>query len=137
MEAELEDKIKEIGSAFGIENMPDNIGEIISAFLNSDASDNDSFQCNDNEASAVNEACCDNSIKTDCNGIGSILGNGTDILRIISGVQAMKHQNENDYKIIFLKNLKPLLSREKQSRVDKCVNFLCFAKVVEMYGQNG
>lgn len=133
MEAELEDKIKEIGSAFGIENMPDNIGEIISAFLSSDTSDdNDSDKKEDNnESSAVSETCSDNSI-----GIGNILGTGTDILRILSGVQALKHRNENDYKIIFLKNLKPLLSSEKQSRVDKCVSFLYFAKIVEMYGQN-
>ena len=134
MEAELEDKIKEIGSAFGIENMPDNIGEIISAFLGSDTSDNDSERCektNENEPKASDETCDDNS-----GGIGSLLGNGTDLLRILSGVQNLKHQNENDYKIIFLKNLKPLLSREKQGRVDKCVNFLYFAKVVEMYGQN-
>ena len=35
MDNELNDKIKEIGSMFGISDIPDNIGEIVSAFLTS------------------------------------------------------------------------------------------------------
>ncbi|MBE7065219.1 MAG: hypothetical protein E7384_05340 [Ruminococcaceae bacterium] len=129
MDAELENKIKEIGSALGIEKMPDNIGDMLSAFLGSD----DSSECG-----------CENEESTSCekqeniSGFPSnLLGNGMDIMRIITGVKAAQHQNENDYKIIFLKNLKPLLKNNRQSRVDKCIKFLCFAKIVEMYGQNG
>lgn len=32
MDNELNDKIKEIGSMFGISDIPDNIGEIVSSF---------------------------------------------------------------------------------------------------------
>lgn len=35
MDNELNDKIKEIGSMFGISDIPDNIGEIVSSFLTS------------------------------------------------------------------------------------------------------
>lgn len=129
MDAELENKIKEIGSALGIEKIPDNIGDMLSAFLGSDDS---------------SDAVCESEEITPCekqeniSGLPSnLLGNGMDIMRIITGVKAAQHQNENDYKIIFLKNLKPLLKNDKQSRVDKCIKFLCFAKIVEMYGQNG
>lgn len=129
MDGELENKIKEIGSVLGIDNMPDNIGDIISAFLSSDgegAADDSGGNISENSASTESANA----------GLGNILGNGMDIMRIITGVQAAQHQNENDFKIVFLKNLKPLLGNKKQSKVDKCVKFLCFVKVVEMYGQN-
>jgi len=130
MDAELEGKIKEIGSAFGIENMPDNIGDILSAFLSSDGDEaSESSECSEQGNTDTSDSSSE--------GLSSLLGNGMDIMRIITGVQAAQHQNENDYKIVFLKNLKPLLGHKKQSRVDKCVKLLSFVKIVEMYGQNG
>lgn len=131
MDTELEDKIKEIGSALGIENIPDNIGDILSSFLGSD----DERAAMDDSGGEKHE---ENVPSDDMNkGLGGLLGNGMDIMRIITGVQAAQQQNESDYKIVFLKNLKPILGSKKQHKLDKCVKFLCFAKIVEMYGQNG
>lgn len=129
MDAELENKIKEIGSALGIEKIPENIGDMLSAFLGSDDSSDET--CEREEVTP-----CENQENLSAL-TGNLLGNGMDIMRIITGVKAAQHQNDNDYKIIFLKNLKPLLKSKKQNRVDKCIKFLCFAKIVEMYGQNG
>lgn len=130
MDAELENKIKEIGSAFGIEEMPDNLGDILSAFLGSgENSGEDNSETSDSDEKSEMQSMSD--------GLGGLFGNGMDVMRIIASVQAAQRQNENDYKIIFLKNLKPLLGTEKQNKVDKCVKLLYFAKIVEAYGQNG
>ena len=50
MNEDLNEKIKEIGSLFGIEEMPDNIGNIVESFLSNKESKDETEIINENES---------------------------------------------------------------------------------------
>ncbi len=122
MDAEFENKIKEIGGMLGIENIPDNIGDIVESFLSSSNDVEDSASCNANVENL--ESKPRENVES---------GSNPDMFKLISTINNMKNNTQNDYKINFLQALKPLLTHDKHKKVDTCVNLLYFTKLAEQY----
>ena len=111
MDRETEEKIKQIGSMFGINEIPDNIGDIIESFVsNKDSSSNTEKKDKDTD-----------------NGLGI----DEDTLKLISMLKNTFNKNKNDDKTRLLNALAPFLSEEKQVKVKNCVKLMTFAEIAK------
>lgn len=130
MDAEFNDKIKEIGSMFGIENIPDNIGDIVNSFLsdkktneNTNEVENIKYEQNMNEDDASENS---NNL---CN-IGSLFEN-ENIVKIMSKIGEKNNKNKQDKKIKLLYAIEPFLNGKRKEKINNCVKFLAFADIAK------
>ena len=130
MDTEFNDKIKEIGSMFGIDNIPENIGDIVSSLL----SDKD---CNDKTSEINNEKCEQimNDKETDDNSDKSANFDGIlkndNIIKIMSKMNEKNSKNKQDKKIKLLYAIEPFLSGKRKEKIGNCVKFLAFADIAK------
>lgn len=123
MDAELNNKIKEIGSLFGINELPDNMDEIVNSVLNNIGNNNsqlDKINCEQN----VNA----NDNQNDLPGDIDI----TKILELLNKYRQSSMLAKNDDKIKLLYALRPFLNDKRKSKLKNCVTMLTLAKMVEI-----
>lgn len=123
MDAELNNKIKEIGSLFGLNELPDNMDEIVNSVLNNIGNNNsqlDKINCEQN----VNA----NDNQNDLPGDIDI----TKILELLNKYRQSSMLAKNDDKIKLLYALRPFLNDKRKSKLKNCVTMLTLAKMVEI-----
>lgn len=123
MDAELNNKIKEIGSLFGLNELPDNMDEIVNSVLNNIGNNNsqlDKINCEQN----VNA----NDNQNDLTGDIDI----TKILELLNKYRQSSMLAKNDDKIKLLYALRPFLNDKRKSKLKNCVTMLTLAKMVEI-----
>ncbi len=130
MNDELAGKIKEIGGLLGIENVPDNIGELLDSFLGEGGADKDAKDTQKGTGQVV--PCSSEKEQCDSLGIDPVM-----LMKIMSGVKQAQEKGVNDDKVRLLKALKPFLSDTRRKKVDKCVNILMFKELAPLLGQLG
>lgn len=117
MNEDLNEKIKEIGSLFGIEEMPDNIGNIVESFLSNKESKDETEIINENESK--NE--------TISNDFDFDIGKYVQIMNKLKKAQ----NNNDDKKIKLLYAIEPFLNGKRKDKVSNCVKFLTFANIAK------
>ncbi len=125
MDAELNNKIKEIGSLFGINELPDNMDEIVNSVLSNLGNDKtqlDKINC-EQKINNENEPFDNNLLTSDFD--------ITKIIELMNKFQKTKQQAKNDDKIKLLYALKPFLNKNRQNKIKNCVTMLTIAKMVE------
>lgn len=130
MDNELAGKIKEIGGLLGIENVPDNIGELLGSFLGDNGSDEKDSEIKTEAGRAL--PCNSEKEQDDSLGIDPVM-----LMKIMSGVKQAQEKGVNDDKVRLLKALKPFLSDTRRKKVDNCVNILIFKELAPLLGQLG
>lgn len=110
MDKETEDKLKEIGSMFGITEIPDNIGDILGTLMSS--------RGNETESKVKSEE--NNDIDID-----------VDTIKLITTLKKTFDNNRNDNKARLLKALAPFLSDNKQAKVSNCIKLMTFAEIAK------
>ena len=130
MDNELAGKIKEIGGLLGIENVPDNIGELLGSFLGDNGSDEKDSETKTEAGRGV--SCSNEKEQDDSLGIDPVM-----LIKIMSGVKQAQEKGANDDKVRLLKALKPFLSDTRRKKVDNCVNILMFKELAPLLGQLG
>lgn len=147
MENDLNDKIKEIGSMFGISEMPENIGEIVSSFLSSktaasEAPASQETQCGQpcdlesEQVSAEQEQSQANIGHTNSSGSSSDLFEDIDmakVLRLLNKYKEAKKNKTKDKKIQLLYAVEPFLNDKRKDKVNNCVKFLTFADLAKEF----
>lgn len=125
MDAELNNKIKEIGSLFGINELPDNMDEIVSSVLSNIGSDK----------TQLDKINCEQNVNNGENNILSELTSSefdmTKIISLLNKYQKSKQMAKDDEKIKLLYALKPFLNEKRQNKIKNCVTLLTIAKMVE------
>ena len=125
MDAELNNKIKEIGSLFGINELPDNMDEIVSSVLSNIGSDK----------TQLDKINCEHNVNNGENNILSELTSSefdmTKIISLLNKYQKSKQMAKDDEKIKLLYALKPFLNEKRQNKIKNCVTLLTIAKMVE------
>lgn len=125
MDAELNNKIKEIGSLFGINELPDNMDEIVSSVLSNIGSDK----------TQLDKINCEQIVNNGENNILSELTSSefdmTKIISLLNKYQKSKQMAKDDEKIKLLYALKPFLNEKRQNKIKNCVTLLTIAKMVE------
>lgn len=123
MDAELNNKIKEIGSLFGINELPDNMDEIVNSVLTN-------LGNNDSQLDKIN---CEQNVNNN-NNQNDIPGD-IDVNKIIGLLNKYRQSTmlaKNDDKIKLLYALKPFLNDKRKSKLKNCVTMLTLAKMVEI-----
>lgn len=111
MSDSLNEKIKEIGSMFGIDEIPDNIGDIVQTFISSDNKDNLIEQNNENTS----------GFDFDIN----------KCVQIMNKYKEVKNHKNKDKKIQLLYAIEPFLNDKRKDKVSNCVKLLTFADVAK------
>lgn len=133
MDNDLNDKIKEIGNMFGISEMPDNIGELVSSFLTSSA------EKQEQEAEAKEEVPCNEDVHIGHTNSGK---NSSDfledidmakVLKLLNKYREAKKKKEKDKKIQLLYAVEPFLNEKRKDKVNNCVKFLTFADLAKEF----
>ena len=152
MDAELNNKIKEIGSLFGINELPDNIGDILGSVIgSSNNAQLDKINCEQNLNDKENDYSVENKLSTDnllalFNGQNNKKNYNTadnnesdfpdiDISKIISLItkyQKSRESAKNDNRIKLLYALKPFLNEKRKNKISNCVTLLTIAKMVDL-----
>ena len=138
--SELNDKIKEIGSLFGITELPDNIGDIVSSFLGGSSEGNDQKGSEDSEKhiESMQKNCDENSNIGNTN-LPSIPGDRfedidmTKVLSLLQKYREAKRSSNNDKKIRLLYAIEPFLNERRKDKVGSCVKFLTFAQIAKEF----
>lgn len=144
MDSELNDKIKEIGGMFGITEMPDNIGDIVTSFLSSNSSSESEAQP-DTKSECQEEPQQESHSGGNNGNIGitnllSGMGGGSDIfediditkvLKLLNKYKEAKKNNAKDKKIQLLHAVEPFLNDKRKEKVSGCVKFLTFAEIAK------
>lgn len=118
MNEDLNEKIREIGSLFGIEEMPDNIGNIVESFL-SNSKDIDE------EADIITEKVSEN--KSAENNFDFDIGKYVQIMNSLKKAT----NNTDDKKIKLLYAIEPFLNGKRKEKIGNCVKFLTFANIAK------
>ncbi|MBE7057480.1 MAG: hypothetical protein E7387_00045 [Ruminococcaceae bacterium] len=116
MNEDLNEKIKEIGSLFGIEEMPDNIGNIVESFI----SGNSGTESNHPEEPEILNETTENGLDFD-------IGKYVQIMNKLKKAQ----NNNDDKKIKLLYAIEPFLNGKRKDKVSSCVKFLTFANIAK------
>lgn len=120
MSDSLNDKIKEIGSMFGIEEMPDNIGEIVQTFIGSNKNENTN-----------NEITKENLIEQNIEKSNSFDFDIEKCVQIMNKYKEVKNHKKNDKKIQLLYAIEPFLNDKRKDKVSNCVKLLTFADIAK------
>lgn len=124
--SELNEKIKEIGSLFGITELPDNIGDIVSSFL---SSSDDTVEASDTDSE-------ENIGSTNLPALTGDIFEDIDMAKVISLLQKYrdaKKNSLNDKKIRLLYAVEPFLTEKRKEKISSCVKFLTFAQLAKEF----
>ena len=141
MDNDFNDKIKEIGNMFGISEMPDNIGDIVSSLLtsSSESSPEKSEPEEQTSANAKTEQSCMSSPDighTNKKTSSSDFLEDIDIakvLKLLNKYKEAKKNKEKDKKIQLLYAVEPFLNEKRKDKVNNCVKFLTFADLAKEF----
>ena len=141
MDNDFNDKIKEIGNMFGISEMPDNIGDIVSSLLtsSSESSAEKSEPEEQTSANAKTEQSCMSSPDighTNKKTSSSDFLEDIDIakvLKLLNKYKEAKKNKEKDKKIQLLYAVEPFLNDKRKDKVNNCVKFLTFADLAKEF----
>ena len=141
MDNDFNDKIKEIGNMFGISEMPDNIGDIVSSLLtsSSESSAEKSEPEAQTSANAKTEQSCMSSPDighTNKKTSSSDFLEDIDIakvLKLLNKYKEAKKNKEKDKKIQLLYAVEPFLNEKRKDKVNNCVKFLTFADLAKEF----
>ena len=141
MDNDFNDKIKEIGNMFGISEMPDNIGDIVSSLLtsSSESSAEKSEPEEQTSANAKTEQSCMSSPDighTNKKTSSSDFLEDIDIakvLKLLNKYKEAKKNKEKDKKIQLLYAVEPFLNEKRKVKVNNCVKFLTFADLAKEF----
>lgn len=134
MDEELTGKIKEIGGLLGIQDIPDNIGDVLGAFLGSNNSSEKKSTENEVEENKSLPSLPEKKETEDLlQGLDPIM-----LMNLLSRVKSIQEKNANDEKVRLLKALRPFLSGDRRKKVDNCVSLLAlkeFAPLLSNFGK--
>lgn len=140
MDNDFNDKIKEIGNMFGISEMPDNIGDIVSSLLTSSEPSAEKPESDkQTSANAETEQSCTSSPHI---GHTNKKSNSFDfledidiakVLKLLNKYKEAKKNKEKDKKIQLLYAVEPFLNDKRKDKVDNCVKFLTFADLAKEF----
>ena len=119
MDSSLEEKIKDIGSMFGITEIPDSITTLIGSFINQEepTDQNDRAEmCPNYEQKNHTLAEADFDILK--------------IMELINKYQTAKQNANNDKNIQLLRALGPFLSPQKRKKIKNCEKMLTLMKMI-------
>lgn len=116
MNEDLNEKIKQIGSLFGIEEMPDDIGNIVESFI----SNNSDSEAEQSKESEITNQSNENTFDFD-------IGKYVQIMNKLKKAQ----NNNDDKKIKLLYAIEPFLNGKRKDKVSNCVKFLTFANIAK------
>jgi len=122
MDDDMNKKIKQIASALGQENVPDNLVNLISAFANSIS----------NENSSSKE---ENSRQASDNGVDRELADNMDMVRKFTDILS-RMNSINDPRINLLYAIKPFLNSRRQSKLKNCVNILRMSSALRLMDES-
>ncbi len=144
MDGELEDKIKQIGSLFGIEEIPDNIGDIIGAVASSmgennsegqgdvDHQENHEAQPDSTEDSVPASVSKKFQNPSAAKPLDAVHDDGdidfANLLQMVSKFKQTRDSCKNDDNIRLLRALEPFLSEKKKGKISRCVKIMTVAK---------
>ena len=138
MDNDFNDKIKEIGNMFGISEMPDNIGDIVSSLLTS-SSESSAEKSEPEEQTSANAKSCMSSPDighTNKKTSSSDFLEDIDIakvLKLLNKYKEAKKNKEKDKKIQLLYAVEPFLNEKRKDKVNNCVKFLTFADLAKEF----
>jgi len=118
MNEDLNEKIREIGSLFGIDEMPDNIGNIVESFLSNSKNSNE-------ETEIITEKVSEN--KSTENNFDFDIGKYVQIMNSLKKAT----NNSDDNKIKLLYAIEPFLNGKRKEKIGNCVKFLTFANIAK------
>ena len=121
MSDSLNEKIKEIGSMFGIDEIPDNIGDIVQSFIGSDNSEI-------TESKEINK---DNLIEQNNENTSGFDFDINKCVQIMNKYKEVKNHKNKDKKIQLLYAIEPFLNDKRKDKVSNCVKLLTFADVAK------
>lgn len=121
MSDSLNEKIKEIGSMFGIDEIPDNIGDIVQSFIGSDNS----------EITESKEISKDNLIEQNNENASGFDFDINKCVQIMNKYKEVKNHKNKDKKIQLLYAIEPFLNDKRKDKVSNCVKLLTFADVAK------
>lgn len=110
----LNEKIKEIGNMFGINEFPENLGEIFESFISNENSvNNNEFDTNDIEIKNTNN-------------------NETEkYVQIMNKLKEKNFNSKNNKKIQLLNAIEPFLNNKRKDKVSNCIKFITFADLAK------
>lgn len=116
MNETLNDKIKEIGSIFGITEFPDNIGEIVESFISTENIQPDNISnIDDSKPKDKNEN----------------LINEEKYVQIMNRLNQSNFNIKNNKKIQLLYAIEPFLNNKRKDKVSNCIKFITFADLAK------
>ncbi len=141
MDNDFNDKIKEIGNMFGISDMPDNIGDIVSSLLTS-SSESSAEKSEPEEQTSANAKTEQSCMSSPNIGHTNQKPNSFDfledidiakVLKLLNKYKEAKKNKEKDKKIQLLYAVEPFLNEKRKDKVNNCVKFLTFADLAKEF----
>lgn len=114
MDKETEDKLKQLGSMFGITDIPDNLGEVLESFL-----------------SGRNDDANEDSQKEEKKETGLGIDIDEDTIRLITTLKKSLDRNKSDDKARLLRALTPFLNEKKKQKVNNAIKLMTFAEIAK------
>lgn len=134
MDGDLNHKIKEIGSMFGLTELPENIGDLVSTFL---ASSGENHTESPEEAQTGNGCCAETAAlpAPDIGHTNNLFGDidMAKVLKLLKKYQEAKNNQAKDKKIQLLYAVEPFLNEKRKDKVGSCVKFLTFAALAKEF----
>ena len=152
MDAGLENKLKEIGGMFGITEIPDNIGDLLSSFLGSEsesaanagelpgngsvrelpeppAAEQKETASLPNGLSTAAFSQVRHEEETDGEEPGGLGIDPAALIEIMGKLGSVQKNSRNDKKVKLLRALRPFLGKERQEKVDQCVRLMMLSEL--------
>ncbi len=142
MDSELEDKIKQIGSMFGFDNIPDNIGDIIESVAgNLGSGDASRPAAADNPSGEEPESYSEWGERQPNppqrpgpeEDEGNLFGDlkPEDMMMLIHKFKSVSDAGKNDSRVKLLRALKPFLNEKKQAKIGSCIRLMSLAQLAK------
>lgn len=142
MDGEFEEKIKQIGSLFGLEGIPDGLGEMIESMAGSLGKNGDDI-ASSADASSEESSCADVDPEaspcvahTSSSGTGDTIIPGLKTEDMVALLGKCKNFSEagGDKRVRLLRALEPFLQESKKAKIGNCIRILSLAQLVRTIG---
>lgn len=128
MDAEFENKLKEIGGMLGITEIPENIGDLVSTFLGSGEETTEAVPDAPGSTAAGELVKTNHEEARDEEDAGESAIDPAMLLEIVGKLGTAQKNSKNDKKIKLLRALRPFLGKERQAKVDQCVRLMMLSE---------
>lgn len=138
MDGDMNDILQKFNNILEDKDMSNNLKNILNNFSSSNSSNNSSESTDNNSTNTNNintDYNNDSSDKKSNNGIPEFDINT--ILKIKKIMDSLNTSNKDDPRANLLLSLKPYLNETKKDKIDNYVNFLQFAKIIEVMNPLG